>query len=405
MLSRSDWLLCDFTNHQRLWCLLFPLVRTGIQVSVHLGAGPTSIERYWRIVLPKSHHARIRWHLYPRGLSLRPVLPCKERERQSVRSASSDFDDHPDRGNCEWSRAAGEDGSSKAAVHYIIIVSYKPLIHSLPLSLAHLSYGMPKETGHEGSVIGENSEDHEPVNSSTEHLNKPQNLISAPDSMQEPQVAPAGGQGDGEYPPEKQVYESRKDVNPVSIDNGEAGVARDFAFVEKARDDPHYPPSGNGLPTSAGPPVGEPHVESMEMGIIGQEPDPSNEEDEEPYFALPGGPGVVRLHEQDENDPNAFFHPATKEPMRVIWLPRDELGLCEAEIEDNAKYGIPSVHRYATLNAKVGWVGCVGLSCWLTSRGGCRFRDRHRMIFNLSHKVVICEKGRYLCSIIPRGSI
>jgi hypothetical protein len=56
---------------------------------------------------------------------------------------------------------------------------------------------------------------------------------------------------------------------------------------------------------------------------------------------------VVRLHEQDENDPNAFFHPATKEPMRVIWLPRDELGLCEAEIEDpgppgRAKYGSSS---------------------------------------------------------------
>jgi hypothetical protein len=300
---------------------------------------------------------------------------------------------------CTVRKAALSWGSAdpQAAAHYVLIVSYKPLIHSLPLSLAHLSYGMAKETGHEGSVIGENTEDHD--NSSTEHLTKPPQ-ISLPDSP----PPPAETSANGSFPPEKQTYQpgeagSAENVTSVSntpVDPEQAEqvpASRDFAFPANGIDDAQYPPpslqsagahadQADGVATAPGPPVGSTHPEALEMGTIGQHPDPENEDDmEEPYFAVPGGPGVQRLEEEDENDPNAFFHPATKEPMRVLWLPRDELGLCEAEIEANRKNGIPSVHRYAVLNHKVGVLvlykehGQVRL----IRRGDCRSRG-HRLI-------------------------
>lgn len=260
----------------------------------------------------------------------------------------------------------------QAATHYVLIVSYKPLIHSLPLSLAHLSYGMPKETGHEGSVIGEYTEDHD--NSSTEHLTKPPK-ISLPPSPPPPGATTT----DGAFTPEKQMYQpdaaalaengTSSSTTPVNAEQSDQmPAARDFAFPADGIDDAQYPPPTpqapgdgpehtDGVATAPGAPVGSTHPEALEMGTLGQHPEPENEDDREyPYFAVPGGPGVQRLEEEDENDPNAFFHPATKEPMRVLWLPRDELGLCEAEIEANRKIGIPSVHRYAVLNRKVGGV-------------------------------------------------
>ena len=107
-----------------------------------------------------------------------------------------------------------------------------------------------------------------------------------------------------------------------------------------------------GIPTSAGPPLQDSH--DVELGQLGQSPDPeSDESQEERFFAVPGGPGVRQFQEEDGNDPHAFFHPATKEPQRILWLPRDELGLCEAEIEANAMAGVESTHRYAILDAKV----------------------------------------------------
>lgn len=73
-------------------------------------------------------------------------------------------------------------------------------------------------------------------------------------------------------------------------------------------------------------------------------------EDNEAYFALPGGPGVIDVEETDGNDPDAFFPPATKQPQMILWLPRDELGLSEYEIEANAAAGVDSSSRRAVLN-------------------------------------------------------
>lgn len=217
---------------------------------------------------------------------------------------------------------------------------------------------MPKETGHEASVIGEYTEDH---NSSTEHLNKPPRLPS-PEPINGDQSPASDDQQDREKRGMDGVADNGNADGTVNgMSHGQAGgedvgVVRDFAYPAEGYPDMQYPAASHdeGLRTSAGPPIGIPHPENLELGTIGQHPDPSNENDDiEPYFAVPGGPGVQMLEEEDENDPNAFFHPASKEPMRILWLPKDELGLAEAEIETNAKFGIPSVHRYATFNAKV----------------------------------------------------
>jgi len=186
-------------------------------------------------------------------------------------------------------------------------VSYAPLIHSLPLSLSHLSYGMPRQVGHDGSSVGENDNDRATVtDSSREHLTgKPKPSFPASSSTSSP-----------------------------------------------AQQHRQLPLETDSIPTSASPPVKSPS--DVEMGQIGQPPDPEGDgNQEEPYFAVPGGPGIQQRQQEDGNDPNAFFHPATKEPQRILWLPRDELGLCEAEIEANASAGVESTHRYAILNSKV----------------------------------------------------
>lgn len=72
-------------------------------------------------------------------------------------------------------------------------------------------------------------------------------------------------------------------------------------------------------------------------------------------FAVPGGPGIRPRDMGREGDPDAFNHPASKEPQRIIWLPRDELGLCVAEVEKNREFGVESSWRHARLthNGKV----------------------------------------------------
>lgn len=85
-----------------------------------------------------------------------------------------------------------------------------------------------------------------------------------------------------------------------------------------------------------------------------------DDDDEEPeedpeaqYFALPGGPGVLIHSEEDADDPSAFFHPATKEPQPVIWLPVDELGLGADQNNANLAIGVRSSTKNATMGSKV----------------------------------------------------
>jgi hypothetical protein len=77
-------------------------------------------------------------------------------------------------------------------------------------------------------------------------------------------------------------------------------------------------------------------------------------EDDNPFFAVPGGPGVLPRHVDRGDDLDTFLHPASKEPQRVVWLPRDELGLGMAEVQKNEECGVRASLRHAIL-VKVCW--------------------------------------------------
>ncbi|KAJ9102196.1 hypothetical protein QFC20_005025 [Naganishia adeliensis] len=55
---------------------------------------------------------------------------------------------------------------------------------------------------------------------------------------------------------------------------------------------------------------------------------------------------------REDYDADAFAHPASKEPQRIIWLPEDELGLAVAEVQDNQSIGILSTTKDAVLDNK-----------------------------------------------------
>jgi len=79
---------------------------------------------------------------------------------------------------------------------------------------------------------------------------------------------------------------------------------------------------------------------------------------------LPNGPegqaydeseGVVETSGRNKTEfaNDAFAHPASKEPLRTIWLPEDDLGLASEECRDNRSIGITSTCADAYLNRKV----------------------------------------------------
>nr|XP_019042928.1 hypothetical protein I302_08637 [Kwoniella bestiolae CBS 10118]OCF21858.1 hypothetical protein I302_08637 [Kwoniella bestiolae CBS 10118] len=264
------------------------------------------------------------------------------------------------------------------AFHFTLINSYGPLLHSLPLSLAHLSYGMPSEKGHEQSIIGEDYADDIPrpgqdtgFNSSKERLT----ISAAGQGMNDNTITPSSSnQRDGysmNGQNEKSV-EEREREQEVNDNNGvEQPTQRDFAYAANGDDvelgiSPSFARQDGGddetisSPTAPGPPVtdisqskiqnGRPH--SLRSRKSTKSAKSSGEDTI--YFAVPGGPGVInrKKYLDDGNDPKAFFHPATKEPQRIVWLPEDELGLCKAEIDRNEKEGIKSSSRNAWLNEK-----------------------------------------------------
>lgn len=58
--------------------------------------------------------------------------------------------------------------------------------------------------------------------------------------------------------------------------------------------------------------------------------------------------GVPPEHEE----PKDFYHPATVEPQRSIWIPKDTLGLYAGEVEDNVAKGVAASSEHAYMNEK-----------------------------------------------------
>jgi hypothetical protein len=207
---------------------------------------------------------------------------------------------------------------------------------------------MPKEEGHDDSPNTSPDEERQ-RGSSRERLTSPAEVEDPNDNNMEKQPNQSDRPDfDSKQPPSQPEAEKQEITRP--------GTPPSNALFHGLRLD--------GILTSPGPPLGITHpaaFEQLEMGTFSQPPDPAqdpspeDDNDEEQYFAVPGGPGVLtsRDNMQDGNDPNAFFHPATKEPQMILWLPRDELGLCEAEIEGNLRFGVESTSRYAILDHRV----------------------------------------------------
>ncbi|KAH8113941.1 DUF221-domain-containing protein [Phellopilus nigrolimitatus] len=65
------------------------------------------------------------------------------------------------------------------------------------------------------------------------------------------------------------------------------------------------------------------------------------------------GPGdSVPMEGKRNDEPTDFYHPAGAEPLRAIWIPRDALGLADAEVEENERVGISASCVHAVMDAK-----------------------------------------------------
>ncbi|RXK37761.1 hypothetical protein M231_05010 [Tremella mesenterica] len=215
-----------------------------------------------------------------------------------------------------------------AGMHLVISQSFSPLINPLPMTLAQIGQSADP-TSEAVKAVKEMFSDPSPDqrfssdNSSQERLTKPNLYTASPETKRAP---------------------------------GKSAILQAQA-TEKSNQSLPTPAAS----TTPGPPQPLFSNGDVELGSLPNTlQDPSArahtafepEDEDEAYFAVPGGPGVVRTTEQDPNDVYAFFHPATKEPQPVLWLPRDELGLCEAEIEANAAAGVESTCKGSVLNQK-----------------------------------------------------
>ncbi|KAG8926837.1 hypothetical protein FRC01_008317, partial [Tulasnella sp. 417] len=148
-----------------------------------------------------------------------------------------------------------------AGFHLILNQSYGPLLTALPLTLAHKSYGMPKQ-----------------------------------------QSLPSGEPGDD-----------------MAEENAEAD-AEEAAEGKKPARDARVPTDGFDK------------AKQIENG--------DDEDDVRP------------LQEPVQATPTDFNHPATVEPQRPIWIPRDELGLAEAEAKAMLAEGIDASMKSADMNER-----------------------------------------------------
>lgn len=234
------------------------------------------------------------------------------------------------------------------AIQYTVIVSYSPLKSSLPLSLARYSFGMPhnnldEKSASESAQVGEQtslqlSTSREPlVSRILHHRHVKEGLLKGHKGFSNSR-GKLSSQGT-ERPSEETTLAERDFGTEPGGDDIELGVQTTSRDHQTGISQPT--PCAATIP---GPPVSRiPSAATSTTSSSGRE---------EQYFAVPGGPGVLMRKLDDGNDPNAFFHPATKEPQRIVWLPQDELGLCEAELQVNERDGIHSSCRGAWLDTK-----------------------------------------------------
>ncbi|KAI0631057.1 DUF221-domain-containing protein [Trametes polyzona] len=110
-------------------------------------------------------------------------------------------------------------------------------------------------------------------------------------------------------------------------------------------------------------PVGTVDSETSDTGADGKAKGASTVEDVEQERAASAKPGAPGLEQEDDRQssiqgvdedagPKDFYHPASVEPQPIIWLPRDPLGLGEAEERAIRAAGIKVSTRDAVMDDK-----------------------------------------------------
>lgn len=161
-----------------------------------------------------------------------------------------------------------------ALYHMVINNSYGPLLHALPLSLADLSYGMPRSSEESEELIGDKHSD-----------------------------------GFGGEEGKAKVVENEAKAPENDDSDAESTDSRDRKPMPRGK-----------------------------QAVRG--------EDGADYGAS------VPMEGKRNDEPTDFYHPASVEPMRIIWLPSDPLGLADAEVKENIKLGIDASNEHAFMNEK-----------------------------------------------------
>jgi hypothetical protein len=292
-------------------------------------------------------------------------------------------------------------------VHYMLVTSYRPLLHPLPLSLAHLTHGQPSADAKAGTSprdgsFGMRKEPPEvdaeeamwysdPAGKERPGLRQRKSTASMR-SWRSPTHSPHLGAADKptittsspavpplSLPPQQAVAMQPEDVEMSDLGvrqstiTGSTAVApsptdavpsptSDETGTDEITEDQHsQAPLGRrrssvGRRMSVGPWEDhrharrqQPHWELRRTSTVGSLE--ANQEDISKYFARPGGPGVIRPPD-DSAAPAAFFHPATHQPQPIVWLPLDELGIARDQVKQNRKEGVKSTTRNAVFDTK-----------------------------------------------------
>jgi len=191
-----------------------------------------------------------------------------------------------------------------AFFNLIIHNSYGPLLHSLPLSLA--SRTMPVDGGVDYNRDAEVSAN----GPETEHIEE-KSIASQ-----------TGGQRSAAAMDNAVVY-SFIDDNPPMLDTGPGTPDVDSSTT-------HSPPPS--IDSEYGSPdleVAQKHKEKSRAASVHS----------------------IRGIDEDSG-PKEFYHPASVEPQRVIWLPKDTLGLSEVEVAAIGESGIHVSTEGAEMDAK-----------------------------------------------------
>jgi hypothetical protein len=194
-----------------------------------------------------------------------------------------------------------------AGYHYILRDSYGPLLHSLPLNLADQTYGIAN--------IAHEDEDED---AGFERDFGEKKAVVPGDKLKSKDVADTDG--------------AQQDIEASRIRKAEEEEAEFEARVD------------------AGDPIA---VATARQRANAAGASTSKDVTANAARRRQGG-GMTRFEDvlpSTESIHSEFMHPAL-EPQRIVWIPRDELGLGDSEVKENEKMGIASSDAGAALDVK-----------------------------------------------------